>query len=339
MARRKPQGRQSGLDALHSLRRHLAKQPPAARPDHPPDKLAGTGATAPPDDFDLFRREMRDITPIDDGGRIELERPRPAPVPRPHLGEPKPEQSAHLPADTESSDHKNLFRESMADVTPLVANNRVDLSSEHALSQHRTYHAPTNPLAKPDPDLVRSHLPGGVSDAELFRHAISGALPLTNANRIESSPPSPRPEPKKRMEDESAALRESMEAPITLEDRLEMGDETAFLRPGLPRRVLIDLRRGRWTLQGEVDLHGFTREEARTVLATFLSVSLQRGARCVRVIHGKGLGSPGRVSILKQLARGWLAQREEILAFCQASPTQGGSGALMVLLRGKRPST
>ena len=87
-------------------------------------------------------------------------------------------------------------------------------------------------------------------------------------------------------------------------------------------------------------LHGMTRDEARLALAEFLCRCLREGRRCVRLIHGKGLGSPGGVGVLKQLSRGWLAQREEILAFCQALPHQGGSGALVILLRvgGVRPA-
>ncbi len=172
------------------------------------------------------------------------------------------------------------------------------------------------------------------ADLALFQHAMSDVQPLDPRHaRVELAPPPPAPAPLKRHADESATLQESLHAPLSFEDRLDMGDEAAFLRPGLPRRVLADLRRGRWVLQGEVDLHGLNREEAREALARFLQASLQRGRRCVRVIHGKGLGSPGRFSILKQLSRGWLAQREEILAFCQAGPHAGGSGALLVLLR------
>lgn len=172
------------------------------------------------------------------------------------------------------------------------------------------------------------------ADLALFQNAMSDVQPLAPRHtRVELAPPPPAPAPLKRHADDSATLQESLHAPLSFEDRLEMGDEAAFLRPGLPRRVLADLRRGRWVLQGEVDLHGLNREEARTALAHFLHTSLQRGRRCVRVIHGKGLGSPGRFSILKQLSRGWLAQREEILAFCQAGPHAGGSGALLVLLR------
>ena len=90
---------------------------------------------------------------------------------------------------------------------------------------------------------------------------------------------------------------------------------------------------------GQIDLHGLTRDEARAALAAFLHDALAQGKRCIRVIHGKGHGSPGKVSILKQLSRGWLAQREEILAFCQAGPHDGGGGALLVLLRAQNAVT
>ncbi len=184
-------------------------------------------------------------------------------------------------------------------------------------------------------------LPPGANPGEraLFEAAMSDVVPLKDAGRAELAIPPPPPEPLKRSEDERAALREAMDAPLSFEDRLEMGDEAAFLRAGLPRRVLLDLRRSRWVLQGELDLHGLTRDEARAALGRFLASSLQRGCRCVRVIHGKGLRSPGRQSILKQLSRGWLAQREEILAFCQAGPHEGGSGALLVLLRARNPDS
>ncbi|CAI10123.1 conserved hypothetical protein [Aromatoleum aromaticum EbN1] len=195
--------------------------------------------------------------------------------------------------------------------------------------RHRIETDPASLLLPPDHDAL--------DPAELFRHAVRGARQIESRDRVELQPPPPRPEPLKHSEDEQAALRESLDAPMSLEDRLEMGDEAIFLRPGLPRRVLMDLRRGRWVLQGEVDLHGYNRDDAREALARFLAASLQQGRRCVRVIHGKGLGSPGKLSILKHLSRGWLAQREEILAFCQAGPNKGGSGALLVLLRAGNP--
>jgi DNA-nicking Smr family endonuclease len=89
-------------------------------------------------------------------------------------------------------------------------------------------------------------------------------------------------------------------------------------------------------IQDELDLHGCNREEARALLAAFLAASLKHGLRCVRVIHGKGHGSPGREAVLRRLVRGWLAQKIEVLAYCQAKPQDGGEGAVIVLLRTQR---
>lgn len=131
-------------------------------------------------------------------------------------------------------------------------------------------------------------------------------------------------------------MHESLHAPISLQDRLEGGDEPTYLRTGLALSVLRDLRRGRWIIQDELDLHGLNRDEARALLAGFLAEALKHGIRCVRVIHGKGLGSPGREAVLRKLVRGWLAQRIEVLAYCQAKPQDGGEGAVIVLLSAPR---
>ncbi|AUN95343.1 Smr/MutS family protein [Pseudazoarcus pumilus] len=336
MARRKSSLPAGSLDALERLRGRLIDQPATPSRRRPSPVTDSTGE-ADPEDADLFRRTMGDVAPIDDGNRVELQRPRPAPVPRPRAPEPESETERPRPErDPANLSDSALFRASMADVQPLADDNRVELSGERARAG-RHHAAPADPLAKPDSDDTPPLLPAdpdAMSADGLFRHAMRGTQRLDDANRVVPERAAPPPEPRKSSEDEALALRETMEAAITFEDRLDMGDEAAFLRPGLPRRVLVDLRRGRWALQGEVDLHGYTRVEAREALGRFLAASLQRGDRCVRVIHGKGLGSPGRVSILKQLSRGWLAQREEILAFCQAGANQGGSGALLVLLRG-----
>ena len=149
----------------------------------------------------------------------------------------------------------------------------------------------------------------------------------------------PPPRPLQRLADEQAALRESLHGPITLQDRLEGGDEPSYLRNGVANSVLRDLRRGRWAIQDEIDLHGLNREEARDQLAAFLAQSLKCGRRCVRIVHGKGHGSPGREAVLRRLVRGWLVQKNEILAYCQAKPQDGGEGAVIVLLRTQRKNT
>ena len=97
------------------------------------------------------------------------------------------------------------------------------------------------------------------------------------------------------------------------------------------------LRRGHWVIQNELDLHGMRSDEARAALAEFLRNADKRGLRCVRVIHGKGLGSVNKEPVLKGKVRNWLAQKAEVIAFCQARAADGGSGALLVLLKAQTP--
>ncbi|WP_303785159.1 Smr/MutS family protein [Azovibrio restrictus] len=189
------------------------------------------------------------------------------------------------------------------------------------------------PARAPQPPKTPKTAPLTPDDRALFRAAMEGVRPLPPSDRAQLEPPRPSPLPRQRQLDEAAALAEALMGPLSFEDRLDMGIEDAFLRPGLPRRLLSDLRKGRWVIQAELDLHGLYRDEAREELAHFLAACLLKGYRCVRIIHGKGLSSPGGESVLKALSRNWLARRDEILAFCQAKPHDGGEGALLALLK------
>lgn len=171
-------------------------------------------------------------------------------------------------------------------------------------------------------------------DIALFREAVGDAVPLVS-DKVHHEPPPPLPIPRQRQRDEAAALAESLE-PAPLETRLEGGDELSYLKPGLPRTLLRDLRRGRWVTQDQLDLHGLNRDEAREMLAQFLLASLAHRHRCLRIIHGKGLRSPGREPVLKELVRNWLANRPEVLAYCQTLAADGGAGAVTVLLKAGR---
>ena len=171
------------------------------------------------------------------------------------------------------------------------------------------------------------------AEQELFSRAIGPTQPLRAHGRVVHAPQPAPPEPRQRQRDEQNVLRESISDEFDASTLLQVDEHLSFRRPGIGPDVLPKLRRGHWSVQGQIDLHGLTRDEARAALADFLHDALAQGKRCIRVIHGKGHGSPGKVSILKQLSRGWLAQREEILAFCQAGPHDGGGGALLVLLR------
>ena len=235
------------------------------------------------------------------------------------------------------------FRAAVADTQPLPPANRVQLKKSPA----RRIAAPPSPrddVPAPrrhrEPALPASWLaiearPTRPLDPEqaAFQRAMQGVARLPDGNRVVHGTLPPAPKPQQHLADEQAALHESLHGQIGLQDRLEGGDEPNYLRPGLANTVLRDLRRGRWVIQSEIDLHGLNRDDARQQLAAFLAERLHLGQRCVRVIHGKGHGSPQKLSILRQLVRGWLAQRSEILAYCQARPCDGGEGALLVLLQ------
>jgi DNA-nicking Smr family endonuclease len=126
-------------------------------------------------------------------------------------------------------------------------------------------------------------------------------------------------------------LDESL-GPVSIDDALDSGTELTYLATGLQRDVLRKLRRGFWVVEDELDLHGMNRHSAAVAVPDFLKAAKKRHARCVRIVHGKGLGSPRREPVLKGLLRKWLL-REEVLAFSQAPAAQGGSGAVLVLLK------
>jgi len=169
----------------------------------------------------------------------------------------------------------------------------------------------------------------------LFLEAMRGVAPAPPLKRVVLNASKPPPIPVQTLRDEHAALLDSLSDDDPWLTGFETGEELCFLREGLPQTILRKLRRGHWVIQDELDLHGLNRDEARTQLADFLHASLQSGHRCVRVIHGKGLGSLNREPVLKHKVRAWLAQRDEVLAYCQARPVDGGSGAAIVLLRGR----
>ena len=133
--------------------------------------------------------------------------------------------------------------------------------------------------------------------------------------------------------DEEAVLHEAISDEFDPEVLLETDETLSYCRPGVSQEVVRKLRRGDWIVQAQIDLHGMRREEAREALAEFIRESVKRGLRCLRVIHGKGLGSIGKEPVLKGKVRAWLVQKSEVIAFCQARPHDGGAGAVVVLLQ------
>ncbi|KIO49511.1 Smr/MutS family protein [Nitrosospira sp. NpAV] len=168
-------------------------------------------------------------------------------------------------------------------------------------------------------------------DSALFRIAVQDVALLPKSDKTLHTSRRPQPVPRQIPHDEQTVPDDSLSDHISLE--MEAGDEWSFLRPGVSRQTLRRLRRGHWGIQAQLDLHGYTRDEARKELVAFLDAGTQRGFRCVRVIHGKGLGSKSHEPVLKVRIGSWLSQRDDVLAFCQARPEDGGSGAVLVLLK------
>jgi DNA-nicking Smr family endonuclease len=171
---------------------------------------------------------------------------------------------------------------------------------------------------------------------EDLRKALAGVKPLAEPRRVDLALPPPPPVPVQRQHDERAALAESLAGPLSVEDALGSGEELVYLRDGLSRQVLKKLRRGHWVVQDAVDLHGMNRIEAALRVPEFLNDCVRRGLRCVRIVHGRGLGSKNREPVLKNLLVKWLPKREEVLAYCQAPLADGGAGATLILLKNRR---
>ena len=162
-------------------------------------------------------------------------------------------------------------------------------------------------------------------DAELFRQAVDGVVPLAPSNRVSPTAPPRRP-----------PAHSTPLPPVAdiLSDHGAGGVPlTEFLRDGISRMTLRKLRRGQWPIQDSLDLHGLNSDEARKLLLEFLHNATQHDLRHVCVIHGKGWHTDGGEGILKIRVRHWLTQCAEVLAFCEAPPNAGGGGAVLVLLK------
>lgn len=170
-------------------------------------------------------------------------------------------------------------------------------------------------------------------EADLFKRSIGEVAPLPSSGKLHHPTPKPSALARQHLADEQAALMESISDVFTYDTLLDTDETLSYARNGIGPDTLRKLRRGHWVIQRELDLHGLRTDEAREALGEFLRDVRRHGMRCVRIIHGKGLGSVNREPVLKNKVRNWLVQKDEVLAFCQATPAEGGSGALIVLLK------
>ncbi len=172
--------------------------------------------------------------------------------------------------------------------------------------------------------------PVSEEDAALFRNA-AGEVRVIEDDHVPAHRRRPKPRPK------SAARISTPDAsgekPANSIRAPERDGEQLFVRPGLQQKQVKRLRRGQIPIAAEADLHGTRIHEARELLEEFLRDCRAEGLRCVRVIHGKGLGSRDGHAVLKWEVDSWLRHHDGVMAFCTAQPRDGGTGAVYVLLK------
>lgn len=168
-------------------------------------------------------------------------------------------------------------------------------------------------------------------DPSEFRDAMRGVQTRPRSERVPVKPLPPIPAPRHSRADEAAVLAELLTGPDV--EYFETGETLSYKSEGVQDRVLRQLRRGGFRLEAELDLHGLNRDKARAEVSRFLIECRNLDHRCVRIIHGKGNGSPNSGPVLKRQLDGWLRKVRNVVAFCSARPEDGGSGAIYVLLR------
>lgn len=169
-------------------------------------------------------------------------------------------------------------------------------------------------------------------ESGLFQRLLDDLKPLRHEPRAPLDRPRARPRARFSRADDREVLEESLQAPI--EDiETGAGEALRFGRPTVGRRTMRRLARGSYSVQAEIDLHGMTAADARAALQAFVADAASRGLTCIRVVHGKGLGSGHRGPVLKRMVNTWLRQWPEVLAFVSARQVDGGTGAVYVLLQ------
>lgn len=168
-------------------------------------------------------------------------------------------------------------------------------------------------------------------ESNLFHNSMGGVAVMPQQNR--AAPVTPALTPRQQEADDTAVLRESLSDLFEVDALMEEDPALSYTSPGCGPDLVRKMRKGHWPAQDELDLHGLRRDAARDGLGEFLRQASRRKLRCVRVIHGKGMGSKSQEPVLKSMVHSWLVQKEEVIAFCVARQSEGGSGALMVLLK------
>jgi DNA-nicking Smr family endonuclease len=179
----------------------------------------------------------------------------------------------------------------------------------------------------------RKNAPPGVSaeDLRLFEEAVGPVRRIADGGSAPARP-RPPPEPVQSRLDE-ARVPDELTRTVIDPAEIEVGEELSYLREGLSPRLLRRLKRGQFSIADEIDLHQMSTEVARAAVKMFLDECRREGKLCVKIIHGKGLRSRAQGPVLKRLVDGLLRRRGDVLAFASAPPAEGGTGAVVVLMR------
>lgn len=197
--------------------------------------------------------------------------------------------------------------------------------------------APAAPAPRPTPG---KSAPPPLDEADLFSRAMTGVARLPGeAGSGRAVAPKAPPRPAARAVDEEAEALSALSDLVSgkVEFEISMSDEyvQGFVR-GTDSKIVMQLRAGRYSPEAHLDLHGFTTEEAREALTRFIREAYLSGKRCVLLITGRGVNSPGGLSVLREEVKGWLTRdplKRVVLAFCTSLSRHGGAGALYALLR------
>jgi len=169
-------------------------------------------------------------------------------------------------------------------------------------------------------------------DDNLFQRLMSDAKPLKSEERVPPAQRKPVPRARFRRADERATLSESLDIDIDAVEE-SSGESLRFQRSSVSRTTMRMLARGSYAIQAEIDLHGMTLAEAKPRLEKFVAGCARNNKLCIRIVHGKGLGSGERGPVLKRAVDRWLRKWDPVLAFVSARQVDGGTGAVYVLLR------
>lgn len=167
-------------------------------------------------------------------------------------------------------------------------------------------------------------------DRDLFRQSVADIQPLATDKVLLRKPSKPKPFPKPKIHQDEHLLQDFIDENLEI---VGAEDSISYAKPGISKNVLKKLRQGYFGLDAELDLHGLTSAEAQRQLLQFLSTSIEKNYRCLHIVHGKGYRSPDNQPVLKNNLNSWLRKHNDVLAFCSASAKDGGTGAVLVLLR------